>query len=174
MKIGIVSDTHGRVDLLRLALDAFAGRGVQAVVHCGDIDSRACLEALAELGVPAYAVGGNMDTPDHDNPDAGLSSTAAAGVTFAWESLTFPTAEGFVAVTHGHLPDVFAKLVNNPANKFVLHGHTHSQRDEHFDRRGADPVHVINPGALSRPRHPTHPTVATLDTERHVVEFIDM
>jgi len=177
MKIGIVSDSHGLVDRLRLALDMFASRGVQAVVHCGDLGTQACLEALAEPGVPAYAVGGNVDV-EVGNPDdsgAGLfRPTEVAGVTFAWESVTFPVAAGTsVAVTHGHDPLVFARLVNDHANQFLLHGHTHRQRNECLEREGsAGPVYIINPGALNKPRTPDHPTVAVLDTENDTVEFI--
>jgi len=178
MNIGIVSDTHGRVDRLRLALDMFAGRSVQAVVHCGDIGSPECLEALADLGVPAYAVGGNMD----DRTDALPRLAERTGVTFAWSSLAFlvAKAEGtaentFAAVTHGDDPRRLAELVNDPDNRFVFHGHTHCQRDEHVDRgERAAPVHIINPGALYKPRHPAQPTVAVLDTETDAVEFLDV
>jgi len=177
MKIGIVSDTHGRADRLRAALSILADRGVQAVVHCGDVGSRECLEALAELGVKAYAVGGNMDLEDPGDPGSGLPQpTEVAGVTFAWESLAFPVAPGVcVAVAHGHDPFAFAELVNEPTNKFILHGHTHCQRDERVERDGPlGPVHIINPGALCKPRNPNRPTAALLDTETDTVEFIDV
>ncbi|MCL2701251.1 MAG: YfcE family phosphodiesterase [Phycisphaerae bacterium] len=172
MIIGIVSDTHGQIDSLRSALEIFSARGVQAVVHCGDIDSAECLEALAGLGVPTYAVGGNMDANLTDLPRL----ADIAGVVFSWDSLAFSIGQNTcVAVTHGHNPRVMADLMENPANKFLFHGHTHCQRDEHVERGDrAAAIHVINPGALHKPKSPTHPTVAVLDTDRDVVEFLDV
>ena len=61
MVVGVVSDSHGKADRLRAALEKFAARGIHAVVHCGDVGSVECLEVLATAGVPAYAVIGNMD-----------------------------------------------------------------------------------------------------------------
>ena len=56
MKLGILSDTH---NLLRPeVLDALAG--ADAILHAGDISSRAILDRLGELA-PVYAVRGNAD-----------------------------------------------------------------------------------------------------------------
>ena len=56
MKLGILSDTH---DLLRPeVLEALAG--VDAILHAGDISSRAVLDRLGEIA-PVYAVRGNAD-----------------------------------------------------------------------------------------------------------------
>jgi len=172
MKIGIVSDTHGRADVLRVAVARLLERGVQAVVHCGDLGSKFCLDALGGLGVPVYAVGGNMDRALTD-----LERLAdIAGVTFARDSLAFSVGENAcVAVAHGHDPHVLAGLMDDPANQFVLHGHSHCRRDEHvaWDDR-EDPVHVINPGALRDPRDGAPAAMALLDTDNDTVEFIDL
>ena len=52
---------------------------------------------------------------------------------------------------------------------WVCHGHTHRTRDERIGK-----VRVINPGALKSPRDPRHPTVAVLDTEADMLEFIEL
>ena len=56
MKIGIVSDTHG---LLRPeVIEALVG--CEAILHGGDINSRALLDLLGEIA-PVYVVRGNND-----------------------------------------------------------------------------------------------------------------
>lgn len=56
MKLGILSDTH---NFLRPeVLEALAG--VDAILHAGDISSRAVLDRLGEIA-PVYAVRGNAD-----------------------------------------------------------------------------------------------------------------
>jgi len=37
MLVGIVADTHDNLDLVEAAVETFEERGVDAVVHCGDI-----------------------------------------------------------------------------------------------------------------------------------------
>ncbi len=56
MLVGIISDTHGYLDP-RLAA---AFRGVEAIVHAGDVGGPHVLETLAEMA-PLYAVYGNND-----------------------------------------------------------------------------------------------------------------
>ncbi|NTU59706.1 MAG: metallophosphoesterase family protein, partial [Deltaproteobacteria bacterium] len=57
--VGLISDTHG---LLRPeALDAL--RGVDRILHAGDVGGLAVLDALAQLA-PVTAVRGNTDGGD--------------------------------------------------------------------------------------------------------------
>ena len=37
MKIGIISDTHDNLPMLRKAIEEFHRRGIETVLHCGDI-----------------------------------------------------------------------------------------------------------------------------------------
>ena len=59
MKIGVLSDTHGRADTVEMALAEFRGRGVELVIHCGDIDDAATVRAFA--GWTTHFVYGNCD-----------------------------------------------------------------------------------------------------------------
>ena len=71
--VGLISDTHGllRPEALR------ALRGVDFIVHAGDIGSPDILEALADLA-PLTAVRGNNDTADWA-ANVPLRSTLAVG-----------------------------------------------------------------------------------------------
>ena len=163
MKIGLASDTHGNVRSLMAAMKVLADRGVQAVVHCGDIGSSSCLETLAEPGIAAYAVAGNIDGPDSD-----LEAAAhRCGVHFARDFVTVPIqAQQYLVATHGHRDHLLAELIAGGQFPYVCHGHTHRRRDERIG-----PVRVINPGALHRA---AIYTVAVLDTETDHLETIEI
>ena len=166
MRIGILSDTHGRQDRLQRAMELLSQRQFGAVVHCGDIGSNECLELLGQARVEAYAVAGNTDRHIQD-----LVETARRlGVDFHSEVIEVPLGDGrHLVATHGHEDGVLAELIQGKQFPYVCHGHTHRFRDE---RMGA--VRVICPGALRQPRHPRHPTVALLDTGSDVLEQIDV
>jgi hypothetical protein len=161
MKIGIISDTHGQAGRMKAAMEVLASRGVQAVVHCGDIGSAKCLELLASCGVPAYAVAGNMDRHVEDLELA----AQRCGVNFAWEVVEVPIGgRRHLAATHGNDARVLGELVAGGQFPYVCHGHTHARRSERIGT-----VRVINPGAL----HHAHPrTLALLDTDADTVEHI--
>jgi len=161
MKIGIVSDTHGKAGRLEKALDVFDQHQVEAVVHCGDIGSVQCMEVLASSKAPVYAVPGNMDR------DVATLQQAAEemGIHFSWEVIEVPVGgEKRLVATHGNDRSILRELVADGQYAYVCHGHTHRFQDELIGK-----VRVINPGALY---HTWPHTVAVLDTETDTVEKI--
>ncbi len=163
MKIGIVSDTHGRANRLREAMDAFRQRHVEAIVHCGDIGSHDCAKILGSSTAKAYAVAGNMDR----NTARLAREAKAAGVTLSWEVVEVPLGNGrALAATHGHDGKILSELVRCGQFPYVCHGHTHESRDEQIG-----PVRVINPGALHNSA--VH-TIAVLDTQTDTLESIEL
>ena len=157
MIVGLVSDSHGKAERLKAALEVFAGHGVHAVVHCGDIGSVECVELLATAGVPAYAVAGNMDA----HVDELEAAARRCGVIFSRRFVEVPLgATKLLAATHGDDRALLAELIGCGKYLYVCHGHTHRPRDK---RRGG--VHVVNPGALRHPVVPWRPTVAIIDTQ---------
>ncbi len=166
MRIGIVSDSHGKVHRLGRALEALAGRNVEVVVHCGDVGSEACIELLALSNVEVYAVAGNLDR----HVDSLRKAAEVHRVHFATEVIEVPLEDGrYLVVTHGHDGAVLEELIAGGQFPYICRGHTHRFRDE---RRGA--VRIINPGALRFPRDPRHPTAALLDTKSDILERIDL
>ena len=62
MKIGIITDTHDRLALLKKAIAVFVEHHVDCVLHAGDITSPSSAQALAEIDhVKFIAVFGNCD-----------------------------------------------------------------------------------------------------------------
>jgi hypothetical protein len=166
MRIGIVSDTHGRIAIQARALAVLADRSIEVLAHCGDLGSTQCLEQLTSLGVPVYAVLGNTDQAESEFTQAARACGAALGR--KW--LAVPLEAGrSAAVTHGNDAALLAELIRGESHAYVLHGHTHRARDEQIGG-----VRVINPGALHNSRSPGHPTVAVLDAAADTVEFLDV
>lgn len=107
-RIGVISDTHG---LLRPEAIA-ALRGVDRILHAGDVGSAEVLEQLARLA-PVTAVRGNND---HGPWAQRLAQTEVVeiGETFVFvlhdlhELDLDPAAAGFAVVVsgHSHRPDV--------------------------------------------------------------------
>ena len=166
MKVGLVSDSHGDVRRLNAALSALAGRGAEAVVHCGDIGSAECLGLLGGSGLVAAAVAGNMDR----HPRRLAATAERAGVQFSERQIELDLGGGrHLAATHGHDASLLEELIRGQQFPYVCHGHTHRRRDERYG-----PVRVINPGALRHPRGHTGPSAAVLDTDADTLDYVSL
>lgn len=101
-RIGVISDTHGLVR--PEALDAL--RGVEVILHAGDIGSAAVLEALKTLA-PTVAVCGNNDRGPWANalPAQATVEIGAARLLLVHDLSTIcvdVVAAGFSGVVAGH------------------------------------------------------------------------
>ena len=139
MRLGVISDTHGHVELTRPAVRMLESLDVDVVLHCGDIGSIAVVELLAAW--PAHFVFGNCDSD--------LASFAAAIEKLGQKchgqfgELEFEGVR--VALTHSHDARRFLQTINSGEYGLVCYGHTHVAA---IDRRG--PTMVLNPGAIYR------------------------
>ena len=61
MRIGVVGDTHDRIDYVVKIGNLCGQANVERVVHTGDITRPAVLRKFAELDVPIVGVFGNND-----------------------------------------------------------------------------------------------------------------
>ncbi|MDP6629817.1 MAG: metallophosphoesterase family protein [Kiritimatiellia bacterium] len=167
MRIGLVSDSHGKRRKLRAALDVLAARGVEAVVHCGDICGTRSLHILASTGIPTWLVAGNMD---RDLLHQLETMTRDTSITFWYSTVEVPLGnDRYLVATHGDNEDLLDELIRGQRFPYVCHGHTHRARD----LRIGD-VRVICPGAITGPRHPAVATVAILDTEADSLVYYDI
>ena len=157
MLIGILSDSHGRHQTVRTALELFDRLQVVHLIHCGDLGG---LEVLDELvGRPCTFVWGNMDV-------------AGSGTRAYLHTVGLPAPHGVptrlelagkrIAVFHGHERE-FGSYHLHADVDYILHGHTHQRRDERIGN-----VRLINPGALHRA---SIKTVATLDLATDELKF---
>jgi putative phosphoesterase len=134
--VGVIADTHGK--LSQSAIQAL--KGVELIIHAGDIDTNAVFEQLKRIA-PVKAVRGNMDRraglPRLPTTDVVEVGEVHLYILHNLEDLDInPAAAGFAAVIYGH-----------------------SHQPENKDRGG---VLFLNPGSASSPRKGTRPSLARL------------
>ena len=159
MLLGILSDSHGRVDATRAAVNALRQRGASTLIHLGDICGESVLDEL--IGHNARIVFGNCDWEIH-----GLTRYAeVVGIHVDHPIGTIQIDGTVVAFTHGHLANLMDQALASGVN-YLLHGHTHEVRDERAGR-----TRIINPGALHRAKRYT---AALLDPVGDRLEIVDI
>ncbi len=156
MRIGLISDTHGR--LRNEVFDHF--EGVARILHAGDVGPVAILAEL-EAVAPVAAVYGNTDRWDVRGAAKEVAELALAGrriVVVHGHQLGSPTPEGLRAA--------------HPGADIIVYGHTHRPLVEE-----ADGVLTVNPGSAGAARFGLAPSVAVLtlpEGEAPAVELIEL
>ena len=141
MVIGLISDTHGLVREQMFTLL----RGVELILHAGDVGGPDVLARLAEIA-PVHAVSGNNDFAARDLPAridleiGGLRIHVSHG-----DEIGMPTPLG---------------LVNRYDADVIVYGHTHRARVDRIGRQL-----VVNPGAAGPGRFRLVPSVGRLTIE---------
>jgi putative phosphoesterase len=157
--IGLVSDSHGEWLRTREAMKLLCSKKCERILHMGDIETHEVLDELA--GNNVSLVFGNCDYVSHLESYArslDLDIQHPAGVC---------EVDGIrIGFLHGHDEAQFHRFIDDEAISVVVHGHTHTKRDEMLAA-----TRCINPGALHRA--PVY-TVAVLDTEEGTVTFYEL
>jgi uncharacterized protein len=158
--IGILSDTHDRVEAMAEAMRVLKEAGARFFIHCGDVGSELVLDYLA--GEPGGFVFGNTDWDR-----APLQRYAEQIGVQCWGTLGNLTLDGKpIAVTHGDDHRLKQRLLAGQHYDYLFQGHTHIPRDERIGR-----TRVINPGALHRARAKT---VATVDLTADELRYLTL
>lgn len=157
MKLGILSDSHDKIERTRAAVELLQELGAETLVHCGDLFSPEIVEVCAAL--PFYFVFGNHDADVV--PDLNQAAETHGAHCLGWGG-EFLVEEKRVAVVHGHLKSDLQPLLDSRPD-YLLSGHSHLQSD-----CMAGDTRRINPGALHRAKHFT---VAVLDTATDKLDF---
>jgi len=144
MKIGVLSDTHDRAEIIQAAIRLLCGRGAELILHCGDIESPETVRLFT--GVTTQFVFGNWDRSrmalnkamreigavSHEGP----GRIELAGKRIGW--------------LHGHVRGERSKLEHSGELDFLFYGHSH-RAEAHVTGKTL----VLNPGALHRARPKT-------------------
>jgi putative phosphoesterase len=139
MRIGVVSDTHGHVELTQPAIRMLESLQVDRVLHCGDIGSAAVVELFAPW--PTDFVFGNCDSNRRELAQV----ISAAGLTCHGDFGELELAGNRIALLHSHDGRRFRQTLTSGVWDLVCYGHTHVAS---IDRHG--PTLAVNPGALYR------------------------
>jgi putative phosphoesterase len=159
--IGILSDSHDNLVMVRRAVALFNDMGCDLVIHAGDFVAPFSVAELRNLRSPVKAVFGNCDGERAGLARAfeGLGEVREAPFAFSHAGLRF-------LVTHmdGHLAGYLAKI---PCDVAVF-GHTHKALSE-----PRDGVLVINPGEAGGWLH-GKATAALFDPRKMAVDIIPL
>lgn len=162
MKLGVMSDTHNNEANARQALEIMRERGVERIIHCGDITGPNIV-ALFD-GWQVDFVQGNIDR----DLDSLRGAVAELGQANFWWKLTTEIGGVKVAAVHGHDGPLLKELIRSGNYRYVFHGHSHLRRDEVIDG-----TRVINPGALGGKRPQTR-SLCIIDLDENDVEFVTL
>ena len=161
MLIGLISDTHNNQQTTKAALARFRQAQIETVLHAGDVTNVKTLRLFEDFDV--WIARGNID---HDpNLPKVTKELFGPGRLANVHVLTFDGIR--IAMTHGSSWQRLTALIRDTSNSYVIHGHTHTPRDE---RQGT--VRIINPGALGNSRWKC-PTCAVLDLATDTLTVIE-
>ena len=139
MKIGILSDSHGRLEVTQAAIRLLREREVDLILHCGDIDSPATVRLFT--GGATHFVFGNWDL---ERTKLRASVRAIGGVCHEGVG-RLDLAGKRIVWLHGHIRGQRQRLEMAGGFDFLFYGHSHKAQAH---RTGG--ALVLNPGALHR------------------------
>ena len=136
MILGVVSDTHNRIDNVEKIIDIFNSNKVEKAIHTGDITQPRTLVRFKRLNCPLLGVYGN-----NDQEEQGLVEIAEEnGFKFQEPPFSFEIENKKIAIFHE--PDEIENFIKKtPSIDLIIHGHTHRFRNETVGG-----VKIINPG----------------------------
>ena len=157
MLIGVISDTHDRLPMIDAALDLFARRAVDAVIHPGDFVAPFAVRSLLKYKGPLYATYGN-----NDGERAGLKTLMPQVV----DGPLRLSLDGHSILVHHFIDWCDTKDIDQ--SDIIITGHTHEVVN-HFDRGKL----FLNPGECCGWVH-GRCTVALLDTDSPSAEVCEL
>ena len=156
MLIGVMADTHDNLPKVAAAVELFAARGAQAILHAGDFVAPFALRLLLRSGVPLIGVFGN-----NDGEKEGLRKACAE-----LHDAPHRFELGGRTIVLAHDPAQLQGAASAGAD-LLVYGHTHQA-----DVRLASPL-VVNPGEAGG-WLTGRSTVAVLDTETLEARILEL
>jgi len=138
MKVGVVSDSHDRLDAVDAAVECLNSRGVAHVLHAGDFISPFAASRFGGLEARLWAVYGN-----NDGDRALLRSRLLEAGCSIDDFLEVRLGGRRLALYHGTISSFTKALVESGRYDAVLTGHSHRV----LVRRSGGTL-LVNPGEL--------------------------
>jgi len=132
--IGILSDSHDNVDMVREAARLFRAAGCDLVIHAGDFVAPFTARELSAAGCPVAAVFGNCD-----GEKAGLRRALEPFGSIQEGPRVLEQAGRRILVTH--LDGAVARYAAEGACDLLVYGHTHRG-----EIRAVGKTLIVNPG----------------------------
>lgn len=159
MLIGIMSDTHDNIPLVKKAIEFFNAKDVKHVIHAGDYTSPFTLKLFKELKCQYSGVFGNNDG------DKLLLLERSEGNIHNQPYIFTLNNRKIVVIHEHHIADA---LADSGHFDIVVYGHTHIA-----DMRKLKNTLIVNPGEVSTYLYGKS-TVAVVDLNRMEGEIIEL
>jgi putative phosphoesterase len=159
MLIGIMSDTHDNLPLVKKAIELFNTRGVGHVIHAGDYTSPFTLKLFKDLNCEYTGIFGNNDG------DKLLLFEMSEG-NIHNQPYLFTLYNRKIVVMHEH--HVADALADSGHFDLVVYGHTHIE-----DVRKVKHTLIINPGEVGTYLYGKS-TIAIADLGKMEAEIIEL
>lgn len=157
MIIGVISDSHDRLEKIEKAVEVFNKKSVEKVIHAGDLVSPFTSRIFKNLNVPLHAVYGN-----NDGEKFGLKKL------FDIQDQPLKLNVDSARIIVVHEADYLQELENSSLYDIIIYGHTHI-----VDVRKNNKVLVMNPGESCGYVN-GKATIAILDSSKKDVEIVEI
>ncbi len=165
MLVGLISDTHDNLEMVKKAIERFNDEKVDLVLHAGDYVSPFVVPKFKVLKCRLVGVFGNNDG-DHEFLRRRFAETGNCEVRGRFAEID---VENFkIALLHGDETELLNALVNCDYFDAVVFGHVHTLTI----RRNSKKL-IINPGEACG-YLTGKSTVALLDTVNREAKIIDL
>jgi len=158
MKIGIISDTHDRIETTGKAIGIIEERGAKVLIHCGDFCAPFIMNEMSKFKGEVHCVFGNID-------DRFLTPRRAEslGIKFHGDIAELEFDGKKIAVNH--YPNIAEGLASTGEYDLVLYGHNHIA-----DKKKLGNTWLVNPGEIMGRKGEI--TLAIYDTESNEIEHV--
>ena len=173
MKIGIISDTHDRLESVKRATEIFKDNKVEMIIHAGDWVSPFVLDyfdsAMDGFKVPVKSIFGNNEKGEDRFENH--SETLSNPIEFHKDPFEIEIDSKKILVSHGTDQEELQKMIDSQKYDVIFTGHTHKIRYEMIGK-----TLVLNPGSTSfvyESRIIDKASVAIFDTKNNDVKIIE-
>lgn len=163
MMIGLMSDTHDRLDAIAAAVDFFNRQGVSNVLHAGDLVSPLAVPLFSRLKARLHYVWGNNE----GDREFVTVRFREIGIVPMGDFAVVELAGKKIALLHGTHEPIVESLVRSGLFNVVVRGHNH--RAEIIEGRTL----VVNPGEVCGYLS-GRKTVAVLDLGKLHAEIVEL
>ena len=164
MRLGLISDTHDNVPMIKEAIRCLNGFDVSLVLHAGDYISPFTAKPYSELKAKMIGVLGNNCAEREKLREV----YAAVGKEIVGNFAEIEAGNRRIALLHGHEDALLRSLLAHGHYDVVVHGHDHKAKVE---RRGS--TLIVNPGEVCG-YVSGRSSFGILDTDRLEVDIHDL
>jgi len=151
MKIALLSDSHKKSTLTTQAIDMLKSKGVQYLIHAGDLEIKENLDILKNSGLTYVSVFGNNDY--NLTQYSHSYNINQEPYYFKIKNITFKLM---------HIPNYLT-----PDSNIVIFGHTH-----HFHQEYRNNTLFINPGEVcARNKNLTECVLLEIKDNKYIIEY---